>query len=817
MDEDEQVWEILSFSNRILFQSLSALYIYARGKEEIERIEVEGGITRIFSVGESLYLACPNAGIFTVENGDLIEVSTAEVFTDYLVVGMYEIGGKVFVQTNTEGIYSLEVNPKAWLPNWDDRFGDMKVYSSAQSRSGDLYLGTVSRGILCLSSSGEELFRISRGNSLSNNTVLSVFEDVDRSIWLGLDNGVNVIHRSAPLRAYYDDGGRLGTVYDAQIFKGNLYLGTNQGLFYRPVEDGSAPFETVKNSLGQVWTLFRYDNKLFCGHDNGTFLVDGGEFRPLSMSDGTWCFRPVPNSSNLLLVGHYDGLSIYEKMNGKWIFSHDIRDFNISSRFLEWVSKTSLLIDHEYKGVFRLDLDSAYRRAQSVVQDSSVEKGLYSSLATVNGNVYYAYEEGVFQYDGFSFQYDSTYSTVYDSLSYTSGKIVPLEDGTGAWMFSASAMHLLSPDPLTGKIKTISVPITNNFRNAMLGYENVYEVGPDRYLFGHARGYFILDISEYLERNLDLQIELRSVRARNVNQKSMALDLGNERWILSNAFNTIQMEFAISEYEPYFLTEYQYKIEGLREGWSDWQKSNQLELNNLSYGDYAVSIRGRIGEQKSSRVIRHSFAIERPFYLSNLMIAVYVILGMALLLVVHLIYNSYYKRQREALERRNARKRNLEASEAKRKMMRLQNEKLQEKIEGKNRELAVSTMSIIKKNRFLTKIKSELKESSERDEDVKKVIKIIDRNLKSNDDWKFFEEAFNNADKDFFKKVKKKHPKLTPNDLRLCAYLRLNLSSKEIAPLLSISPKSVEVKRYRLRKKMGLDSKVNLTDYVLSV
>jgi len=242
-----------------------------------------------------------------------------------------------------------------------------------------------------------------------------------------------------------------------------------------------------------------------------------------------------------------------------------------------------------------------------------------------------------------------------------------------------------------------------------------------------------------------------------------------------------------------------------------------LELNNLSYGDYAVSIRGRIGEQKSSRVIRYSFAIKRPFYLSNLMIALYVILGIALLLVVHLIYKSYYKRQREALERRNARKRNLEASEAKRKMMRLENEKLQEKIEGKNRELAVSTMSIIKKNRFLTKIKSELKESSERDEDVKKVIKIIDRNLKSNDDWKFFEEAFNNADKDFFKKVKKKHPKLTPNDLRLCAYLRLNLSSKEIAPLLSISPKSVEVKRYRLRKKMGLDSKVNLTDYVLSV
>jgi AraC family chitin signaling transcriptional activator len=80
-----------------------------------------------------------------------------------------------------------------------------------------------------------------------------------------------------------------------------------------------------------------------------------------------------------------------------------------------------------------------------------------------------------------------------------------------------------------------------------------------------------------------------------------------------------------------------------------------------------------------------------------------------------------------------------------------------------------------------------------------------------------FKEAFNNADKKFIKKVKSKHPDLTPNDLRLCAYLRLNLSSKEIAPLLNISHRSVEVKRYRLRKKMNLSHNLNLTNYILEI
>jgi DNA-binding CsgD family transcriptional regulator len=149
--------------------------------------------------------------------------------------------------------------------------------------------------------------------------------------------------------------------------------------------------------------------------------------------------------------------------------------------------------------------------------------------------------------------------------------------------------------------------------------------------------------------------------------------------------------------------------------------------------------------------------------------------------------------------------------------MQVKNEQLKQDIESKNRELAVSTMSLIKKNEFLNSIKEELQKSKPLQASSKKVIKIIDKNINNSDDWKIFEEAFNNADKDFLKKMKSKHNSLTPNDLRLSAYLRLNLSSKEIAPLFNISTKSVEVKRYRLRKKMDLPREIGLTDYILEI
>ena len=70
-------------------------------------------------------------------------------------------------------------------------------------------------------------------------------------------------------------------------------------------------------------------------------------------------------------------------------------------------------------------------------------------------------------------------------------------------------------------------------------------------------------------------------------------------------------------------------------------------------------------------------------------------------------------------------------------------------------------------------------EKNSNDKNINSVMKTIDDNINSSDDWKMFEKAFNNADKKFFKKVKKQHPDLTSNDLRLCMFLRMNLNSME--------------------------------------
>lgn len=822
MGQDEQIWKILEFEGHYIFQSLSAIYIYDPKTNSIENLHKEEGITRIFQLRDKLYAAVPNEGIYNLDKEGLSLISKAPIFTDHLIVGMYEIQGEIYVQTNTEGIVSLEQPQKLWASAFFEQFEEMKVYSSYQSEDGSIFIGTVSQGLFSLTKEGAVNYNMSRKNSLSNNTILNIFEDRDANIWLALDNGVNVIHRASPMRISYDDSGGLGTVYTSIIFDNKLYLGTNQGLFYKSLDDrNSVSFTLVSESIGQVWSLFEYDGTLFCGHDNGTFIVDDDKLQLLVDGPGTWCFRPVPNDSSRILVGHYKGLSILSKTNNAWSLSSSFPNYDFSSRHVEFVSDSLILINHEYKGVFKLqvDMQAGSERIFKVEKDSSVQRGLYSSLSRIDGKAYYAYEGGVYFYhpEKEVFIRDSLLSEVLLNKSYSSGKMIPESEENGAWLFSSSAIHLVRPGKIKEEKNIVSIPIPSHLRNAMLGYENILQIDYGRYLFGHAGGYFVFDLDKYKEIESPLPLKLRTATAINLEGETMRLPLNENQIELTADYNTVFFRFNMPCYESYFLAEYQYKLMGYNNSWSEWQTKNTFEVSNLSYGEYTLEVRGRLGDKKESPKVTYSFAISRPFWLSKGMIAVYVLLGVFTILFVHYKYKNYYDKERKKEQRKNKRKQNLVESENKRKFIRLQNEKLQQEIESKNRELAISTMGLIKKNRFLNKIKKELKQAESGDVAISKVIKVIDNDLQSNDDWEFFEKAFNDADKDFFKKVKKRHPDLTNNDLRFCAYLRLNLSSKEVAPLLSISPKSVEVKRYRLRKKMGLDGETNLTDYILSI
>jgi DNA-binding CsgD family transcriptional regulator len=153
----------------------------------------------------------------------------------------------------------------------------------------------------------------------------------------------------------------------------------------------------------------------------------------------------------------------------------------------------------------------------------------------------------------------------------------------------------------------------------------------------------------------------------------------------------------------------------------------------------------------------------------------------------------------------------------------MQNDKLETEINYKNSELASTAMHLVKKGELVSKIKSELTQivkgadSNKVEMELKKMIKSISEDDTIDTEWEKFAKHFDKVHSDFIKVLKDKHPAISNNEVKICAYLRMNLSTKEIAQLLNISARGVEISRYRLRKKLGLKTETNLFDYLINI
>lgn len=134
-------------------------------------------------------------------------------------------------------------------------------------------------------------------------------------------------------------------------------------------------------------------------------------------------------------------------------------------------------------------------------------------------------------------------------------------------------------------------------------------------------------------------------------------------------------------------------------------------------------------------------------------------------------------------------------------------------------------MTLVQKNELVEKLKSELamlskavagKTSREVEHKISNLIEELDRSKTDEKSWRLFEQQFESVHQNFIQTLTKQFPELTKTELRLCVLLKIQLSTKEIAQLLFLSPRSVETYRLHLRRKLGLSQNTNLTEFLLS-
>ncbi|MAG89006.1 MAG: hypothetical protein CMB97_16895 [Flavobacteriaceae bacterium] len=804
--DGEQIWHIEKFGDYIVFQSLSRLFSYHIQNETINVIDLGKTIANLYKSGNTVYFQVAEDGLYSIKSGGIQKEVDFNQTGAKAIIQVFHWNDQKVAVTRDDGLFSFTQSnwEKISIPNYPM---SSSFFSARYTDDNMLVLGSIGDGLFILNLLSGDLQQIVQPDIL-NNTVLSLFEDDAGHIWCGLDNGISLIEKDSQFSVFSDITGKLGTVYCSVMYQDQLYLGTNQGLYMR--DQTSNSFELIEGTSGQVWSLQEYDDQLFIGHDRGTFILKNKNLNYIFDGLGTWQVIPFDGG---FLQGHYNGLSYFKEGQSFNNISY-LDGFNLSSRNILNENDKEIWVGHDHKGIFRLRPDLSSSKIE-IVKNYPVDYKDASGikLFRFNNDIYYATAHTIFKYDAVldAFTAENKLQQAFNNLSRSTGISEITPDGKW-WTFAESEIYYTVKDAFQDGMNVSAIPLSYEFRNISSGFENLSQIDENQYLVGSNHGYAIFNTP--FTQNKISELEINRIEIADKGLDFELIDKKQRYPEFKNSENYFNFYFNTPVYQKFANVTYSYRIKGFTDVWTPFRSSSMASFENLPYGDYEFQVRARYNT-KDIKEKTYAFAIEKPWFLSNFAIFIYVVLLVVIIVITHHFYTRYYNKRHAQMIKVQQKKAEMQQLEAQQEIMKLKNEQLEADVSSKNRELAASTMSIIRKSEVLNQIKDELTSIKKLD-DIQSVLKTVDSNINEEDNWKFFKEAFDNADKDFLQTVKSRHPNLTSNDLKLCAYLRLNLSSKEIAPLLNISVRSVEIKRYRLRKKMDLAHEEGLVEYILS-
>ncbi len=837
----DDVWNIFSYRNRIVFQSYNAAYFYAEDSP-VFVVPAPSRFQSSYNVGGRLIFNDDEKGLLEYDGNKLNELEGCSELTGQAIWSVlpFNAGNEILICTLGKGLY---IHDGKSLRKWNIPVNEIlikdQIFSATILHEKYYALGTILDGVIIIDREGNLVQHINRKKGLQNNTVLDLFSDRAGNLWLALDNGIDYVTVNSPVTFIRDPEG-FGAGYASVIHDGRIYLGTNQGLYVSKWNNNGSGnnFAMIPGTYGQVWYLGVHNGVLICGHNNGTYVITGEKATLINKISGGWKYLELKHFPGYMIGGTYSGIILFRWEQGAWKFVRQITGFNESFRVFEEDNQGSLWMSHGFKGIFRVrlndDLESISDSRFYTVADG-LPSNYYLSLFKIRGKIIVASETGIYEYEPGDDRF--VYSVYFNQLLSPLVSISYLrEDQAGnIWYVSENrtGVFRLQEDFSYQNVTTPFILLSGKFIH---GFESIYTYSPEHLFFGLEEGF-----AHYAPQNFFSSYQEFSAyitRAEALNQdsvfyygKGLNLSSGREsNFKFPYKDNNFRFTFSSPVYDNAGNTEYSCRLSGFEERWSQWSRSYSKEYSNLHDGRYSFQVKARNQLGIESLPDSLEFVVLHPWYKSVTAFIGYAVLALTLILLLTWIINrrieASNKRERlnnqriyEAKEQEYIQ----QALQTEKEIIRIKNENLNAEMILRDKELANEAMNLVRKNEFLLEMKEELTDlkmycfDNSVGEKILHIVARINKEVDSNKQREIFDKAFDEVHEDFMNRLKAKYPSLTPTELRLCAYLKMNISTKEIAPLMNISVRGVEICRYRVRKKMDIARNTNLTGLLLDL
>jgi ligand-binding sensor domain-containing protein len=845
------VWNVVVYHGEVFFRSFKKILAFKNEKITVYR-DISWsflGISNDWLIGKTY-----SKGLVRFVNNSWIPLSTKDsIAMKTQVAALVPLSkDSSLLITKKHGTFILKGDHIVPFTTPDlQMINDKNPYGATIIDENRIAIVTSLGGCFVINKKGEFIQRIAKQDGLQNNNILSVFVDREKNLWLGLDNGIDFVAYSNAIKHIFPDYQEQSAGKSVIIHNNTLYLGTSNGLYHTPIDQQQdisyvkSSFEPVPNTKGQVWNLCELNGELVMGHNDGFFVIKNNISQVIDGSSGFWTFAPLNNiiPSPVVLAGTYNGINFYNYQNGSFK-NPSVHCHFESIRFVVIDDKIAWAV-HPYKGLYKIQLNNGTNPTYTAYTDKnkilSTNKNyifkIKSRIVLCNAKGFFEYDEKTGDFKPSAFFKNIFGNTIAEYLK---------EDNDGnLWFVENKKLGVVDFSKSTPEIDYFP-ELTNRIMTG--GFECIYPYNRNNVFVAGESGFYHINYQQYESVKENIPIIIGNVRINNKKDSTIfggyysPNENENNKAEINYSWNSIHFEFSSPLYGKQLSIEYSYYLEGFDKNWSQWSKKTEKDYTYLSAGYYKFKVKARTHEGEESSIITYKFNVLPPWYRSTIAYLFYwALIGAVMYSLYRFQKKKFIKQEqkheqeRKKLEYVNKLQKEkfeeeqkqlmylhqLEIERNEKEIIRLRNEKLESEIQSKNSELASTTLNLIQKGEMLVKVKEQfvrMKRDSEIDkesDDYKKILKMLgDDKMKKN--WEQFAVHFDKVHSDFLVSLKAVYPNLTPSELKLCAYLRLNLSSKEIAQITNITIKSVELSRYRLRKKLQIPPEENLFNFLLN-
>lgn len=788
---NEEIWKIFKFKDKIYFQSFNQIFIYD-GKK-IKKLDLPSQISYCFPVNNKLYVASVNNGVYIYENDKFSKKSNWSLLENNIVHSIEFNNNKMYFFTRKNGVFVEEngvLSP--WKSALNESLKSELINTARFIDSNRVAIGTAFKGIYIVNINDNSYISINRNNALKNNSVLSIGFDKENDLWLGMDNGISHIEINSPYKSFVDNTGILGTLYSIAPIMNGYLLGSNHGVF--KYENKKLDF--INGSQGQVWQIDKVNSKYVIGHNDGTFIYDQS-LNKINSINGGW--KLLKNNFNTTYFqANYSGIVVYD--NDSFSNFYKIDKLTKPIKNIAQNSKNELWAVDNYKSLYKLEFDENYttKNIINVTKNNQIKNDFNVKLFSFKNEMLFYINNNWYKNNSItnklelSEQFNKSFKDITGISSIDENSFLIIKEGLFYVVKHENnqfVWNLIPKKYYEGK--------SINEETKVLKQGNQIVINLDD-------GFFIYELENKQLKNQKVQIEgfyngaiITDDTTINFNQ-SVELNVITPYYGFnkSNLFYTYNK----SDYLPI--------------------ENGKIILNNLDNGWKEITVFYRKGT-KFIKLANYEFKVAKPWYFSFWMILFYI-------LIISGTFFLYYRWNKvRYLEKIKLKEEELKHqkeiiqlelnAENKIKMQEYEKHVLEIQVQTKASEVAGKSLSIAKQSEMIDSIQTIMNTEGNIQSLKSKINKVIKINSLNKNEWKEFEINLFKSNEEFIKALTSKYNNLTPKDIRLCIYLKMNLSSKEIAQLMNISYRGVELHRYRLRKKIGISQEENLSKFLMNI